>query len=136
MNRRDVVLGAATLAGVSALGGYAVAQDGISRGARSLWRRALVLDCNLGPPVNSPTFPQPQDVLDTARSAGVSVIKTSIGGFNAPFEETLAELAFYQRLTEVHPDVFMQVRRVSDMETARRTRRLSGSSVIGRPPTT
>lgn len=124
MNRRDVVLGAATFAGASALGGHSVAEEGISRAARSVWRRALVLDCNLGPPVNSAEFPQPREVLDTARSAGVSVIKTSIGGFNAPFEETIAELAFYQRLIEAHPDVFMQVRGVADMETAKRTRRL------------
>jgi membrane dipeptidase len=123
MDRREFAQGAGALA-LSVSAAPALAAETISRAARSLWRRALVLDCNLGPPINTFTFPQPREALNLARNSGVSVIKTSIGGFNAPFEETLAELALYQRLIEAHPDYFMQVRTAPDVETARRTCKL------------
>lgn len=123
MERRTLLLGAAALAGAGVLGDAASA-DEISRPARSVWRRSLVVDCNLGPPIYSPEFPAPAENLASARNAGVHVIKTSLGGFNAPFEETLAEIALYQRLIEVHPDVFMQVRTAADMDLARRTHKL------------
>lgn len=126
MNRREMVIGASALLGAAALAGGAAAQSGVeilSR-ARTLWRRAIVLDCNLGPPLGADTFPQPAEVLDQARNSGVSAIKSSIGGFGASFEDTLAELAFYQRLIEVHPDYFMQIRVAADIARAKRERKL------------
>jgi membrane dipeptidase len=123
MNRRAFALGVSALAlaasGAEALG-EAAATAPISRAARALWRRAVVVDCNLAPPVASDTFPQPEESLAVARSSGVSAIKTSIGGFNASFEDTLAELAFFQRLIEAHPQVFAQIRAAADIEAAKR----------------
>ncbi|HCK83326.1 MAG TPA: Zn-dependent dipeptidase [Hyphomonadaceae bacterium] len=126
MNRRVFVLGSGALLGAAALSGGAIAQPSaeISPRARSAWRRAIVLDCNLGPPLGADTFPQPQEALDLVRSSGVSAIKTTIGGFNAPFEDTLAEIAFYQRLVEAHPDYFMQIRNAADIARAKRERKL------------
>lgn len=123
MDRRDFVTGAAALA--ATLSAPAFAQgDAISARARALYRRATVVDCNLGPPINSPDLPLSQETIAIARNTGVSVVKTSIGGFNASFEDTLAELTFYQRIIETHPDAFMQIRTVADIETAKRTRKL------------
>lgn len=107
-----------------ALAGFAHAQEAISLRARALHRRALVLDCNLGPPIESPELPLPQDVLGLARNSGVSAIKTSIGGWNAPFEETTAEIALYQRIIEAHPDHFSQIRTVADIAAAKRGHKL------------
>jgi hypothetical protein len=85
MDRRDFVIGAGALAAISAASASAQS-DAISNRARSLYRRATVLDCNLGPYIPSLDFPLPQDAIEIARNTGVSAIKTSMGGFNAPFE--------------------------------------------------
>lgn len=125
MQRRDFVVGAGALLAAASLPGATLAQSaGTSSAARSLYRRATVLDCNLGPPINSDQLPLSQAVLDTARDSGVSAIKTTIGGFNASFEDTLAELAFYQRVIEAHPAHFMQIRTATDIALAKRTRKL------------
>ncbi len=123
MDRREFALGAGALALAAAA--PAMAQvDQISARARAVWRRAAVVDCNLAPPIMSDSFPQPPEMLAATRASGVSAVKTSIGGFNAPFEETLAEIAFYQRLIEAHPDVFMQVRVAGDIAEAKRAGKL------------
>jgi membrane dipeptidase len=123
MDRRDFVIGAGALAAISAASASAQS-DAISNRARSLYRRATVLDCNLGPYIPSLDFPLPQDAIAIARNTGVSAIKTSMGGFNAPFEETLAEVSLYLRLIEAHPESFMQIRRASDFAVAKRERKL------------
>lgn len=124
MDRREFAL-AAGAAAVAALAPAARAtDDGISAAARSLWRRATVLDCNLGPQISADTFPMGQADLDVVRASGVSAIKNSIGGFNASFEDTIGELSFYQRMIEAHPDVFMQIRTAADFATAKRTNKL------------
>lgn len=118
MNRREFALAAGAAA--AALAYPAQAQESVSRAARAAWRRAVVIDANLGPPITTAEIPLPQASLDIARRSGVSAIKTSIGGFNAPFEDTLAELAFYQRIVEAHPDVFSQIRSADDIAAAKR----------------
>ncbi len=124
MNRRDFALGVgAALLAVGAVGS-ASAQDQISNAARALWRRSIVVDANLFPPLGSDTFPQPQASLDSARASGVSAIKASLGGFGGSFEDTLGEIAFCQRLIEAHPDVYMQIRTAEDFTVAKRTHRL------------
>jgi membrane dipeptidase len=123
MDRRDFVISAGAFAALSAA--PALAQgDGVSSRARALYRRATVLDCNLGPDIPSADFPIPQSAIDVARNTGVSAVKTSMGGFNASFEDTLAEIALYQRLIEVHPNAFMQIRNAGDFAAAKRERKL------------
>jgi membrane dipeptidase len=123
MDRRDFVIGAGALAALSAAPALAQS-NGISSRARSLYRRATVLDCNLGPYIPSIDFPLPQDAIDIARNTGVSAIKTSMGGFNAPFEATLAEVSLYLRVIEAHPEAFMQIRGAGDFTIAKRERKL------------
>lgn len=125
MNRRDFAMGAGAVLAAGAFAAPSFAQSAaISSQARALHRRAIVVDANLGPPITSDQLPLPQETLNLARNAGVTGIKTSMGGFNAPFEETLAEIAFYQRLIEAHPDYFRQIRAAADFEAAKRARQL------------
>lgn len=122
MDRRDFTLGAGALALAAATPAFA--QDNFLSAARSAWRRSIVVDANLGPPIGSDTFPQPQATLDAARNSGVSAIKTSIGGFGNSFEDTVAEIAFYKRLIEEHPEHFTQIMQADDIATAKRARKL------------
>jgi membrane dipeptidase len=123
MDRRAFMMSAAALAASAAAPALAQTSE-ISSRARSLYRRATVVDANLGPPIYSPELPLPQATLDEARNSGVSAIKTSIGGFNAPFEDTLTEIAFYQRIIETHPEAFMQIRSAGDIAAAKRENKL------------
>jgi membrane dipeptidase len=123
MNRRDFALGAGAVLAASTFAAPSFAQT-ISSQARGVHRRAIVVDGNLGPPITSDQLPLPQETLDLARNSGVSAIKTSMGGYNGAFEDTLAEVAFYQRLIEAHPDYFRQIRTVADFEAAKRARQL------------
>ena len=103
----------------------APAADGanISAEAHALYQRALVFDANASPPV-SDKLPFPQERLDIVRQSGVTGVKTSLGGTDESFEDTLAEIAFSQRIIEAYPDLFMQVREAGDFTKAKETKRL------------
>ncbi|MBS0422753.1 MAG: membrane dipeptidase [Proteobacteria bacterium] len=91
--------------------------------ARALYRRALVVDCNLSPDIGE-TLPLPQKDLDLYKSSGLTVIKTTIGGYEDSFESTIADIAQFQQVFELHPDVFMQVRQIADFAIAKRDKKL------------
>ena len=135
MNRRDFTCAAAGALALLALrAGRAQAAEPeptISRAARELHQRAIVLDGNLAPPTwynFAPPGWDPQQVtaetVATLRKSGLTAMKLTLGGFNAPFEETLAEIAAVQRLIEARPDVFMQIRRVDEIEAAKKAGKL------------
>ena len=134
MNRRDFTLGAASAAAAAAFGGDAQAEESapaISREARALHRRAIVLDANLAPPawyeVKPPGWDDAQvtsDTVDSVRRSGLTAMKLTIGGFNAPFEDALSEIAAVQRLIEGRSDLFMQIRRVDEIDEAKRAGKL------------
>ena len=63
------------------------------------------------------------------RESGVTVMKSTMGGFDDSLESTLSEIALYQQLIEVHPDLFMQVRRPSDFAAAKRENKSAGTQV-------
>jgi membrane dipeptidase len=127
MNRRQFGLTAGSFLGSGMASSSAFATKGESSApkaaARDLYRRALVLDCNLAPDLDG-QLPLSKATIDTLRSSGVTVMKSSLGGFNDSLESALAEIAFFQQLIEVHPDVFMQVRRPADFATAKRQNQL------------
>ncbi len=91
--------------------------------ARNLYRRAVVVDGNLGPGFDD-SLPLPEISLARFRESGLTAIKSTLGGFGNDFESTLAEIGFYLRLLEMHPGAFMQVRHASDFTTAKRAGRL------------
>ena len=130
MNRREV---AGTLAGAALLGGLqpfvrasgAPAADAaaVSDGARSLYNRSLILDCNSSPPLPD-RLPMSQSDLDLVRGSGIDVIKLSLGGINDDFAHTVGTIAQVQQLIELHGDHFTAVRNAADMARAQRERKL------------
>ena len=130
MNRREV---AGTLAGAALLGGLqpfvraigAPASDAaaVSDGARSLYNRSLILDCNSSPPLPD-RLPMSQSDLDLVRGSGIDVIKLSLGGINDDFAHTVGTIAQVQQLIELHGDYFAAVRNAADMARAQRERKL------------
>jgi membrane dipeptidase len=127
MNRRQF---AATLGGAAAAaaltrwrGAGAGPPGGVSAAARALYQRALILDCNSAPPMAG-QLPLPQADLDLVRASGVNAVKWSLGGINSDFAATVAEIAQAEKLIEVHPQYFTQVRTAGDLERAKRARQL------------
>jgi hypothetical protein len=57
-------------------------------------------------------------MLALTRNSGVTATKTTLGGINSNFQDTVDELAWYQRAIETHPDVFLQVRTAADFAPA------------------
>jgi membrane dipeptidase len=95
----------------------------ISPRAQALYRRALILDCNSAPPLPE-RLPMAQTDLDLVRNSGVNVVKLSLGGINANFADTVAEIAQVMRVIEVHPRYFTQVRVPADLMRAKRSGQL------------
>ena len=91
---------------------------GVSQQAATLYRSALILDCNCAPPLEE-KLPLPQSDLDMARNSGVNVLKFSLAGINEGFADTVDDIAWVQQLIEVHPAYFMQVRVPADMQRAK-----------------
>jgi membrane dipeptidase len=128
MDRREFSL----LLGAVALGALVPRAEGeqaatdtppASLRADGLYRRALVLDANSGPPYHG-KLPLSQAELDMARASGVNVVKLSLGGINEGFEKTVGEIANTMRAIELHPAYFLQVRIPDDMERAKREGKL------------
>ena len=95
MKRREfsaALAGACAAAAALPLRAFVADAPGVSAEARALYRKALVLDCNSGPP-GGDTLPLPQADLDMARDSGITAVKLSLGGINSGFAETVAEIA-------------------------------------------
>jgi membrane dipeptidase len=138
MNRREFTTGLAGAAAATALAELARAQPSppahaeapahpesspaVSPHARALYRSALVLDCNSAPPEGR--LPLSQADLDAVRGSGIDVIKYSLGGINDDFAKTVAEIAQVQKLVEVHPAYFTQVRTAADCARAKADNKL------------
>ncbi len=95
----------------------------VSAEAHALYERAIVFEGN-GGPQGSDTFPFPKEVLDVSRTSGVTAVKTSLGGINSNFEDTVAELAQYVRVIEQHGDTFMQIHTAADIARAKAEKKL------------
>ena len=132
MNRREFSQSAAGAAAVAAFAPLARAEPPpahaeptaatVSPHARALYQSALILDCNSAPPEDR--LPLPQAELDALRGSGVDVIKYSLGGINDDFAKTVAAIAQVQRLIELHPAYFTQVRTAADFARAKSESRL------------
>ena len=125
MNRREFSAGLASACTVALTAPVVVAgaqASGVSEQARALYARALILDCNASPPADR--LPLSHADLELVRGSGINVIKLTLGGINADFAHTVADIAQVQQLIEVHPEYFTQVRVAADMERAKREGRL------------
>src|SRR5437588_2917679 len=121
MNRRQAILSisAGTLA--AAMPAHLCAQENAPEAAE-LYRRSLVFDANLVPPVQD-KFPFPKKLLDMIRQSGLTAMKTTLGGIDGSFEATIEDIAFVQTLVEKYPDLYLQVRTHDDFGRAKRENR-------------
>jgi len=126
VNRREFhqsLAGAAVAAAVSSLAraqappAHAAPAASVPANTRSLYHSALILDCNSSPPEGR--LPLPQADLEAVRGSGIDVIKYSLGGINEDFAATIAEIAHVQRLIEMYPGYFTQVRVAGDFARAK-----------------
>jgi membrane dipeptidase len=90
----------------------------VSENATRLYQQALIVDCNSGPAAED-TLPVSQADLDMTRNSGVSVVKLSLGGINQDFASTVADIAWVERMVELHPAYFVQVRLPRDLGRAK-----------------
>lgn len=82
-----------------------------------LYRNAFVLDCNALESFGLLATGGDFDArVEAIRESGVSVVKSTLGGANFGFEETVADIAAAQALIEAHPDHFIKVRNHADLE--------------------
>ena len=85
--------------------------------AADLYRNAFVLDCNtlasIGSLAKDSDF---RDELDAIRGSGIDAVKSTLGGANGSFEETVADIAAAQAMVEAHPDFFLKVKNHADLE--------------------
>ena len=126
MNRREFhrsLAGAAAAAAVSSFSraepppAHVSPAGSVPANTRSLYHSALILDCNSSPPEGR--LPLPQADLEAVRSSGIDVIKYSLGGINEDFAATITEIAHVQRLIEMYPAYFTQVRVAGDFARAK-----------------
>lgn len=82
-----------------------------------LYRDAVVLDCNTLASIGLEF--DDAERLRALRDSGVTALKTTLGGANGSFEETVADIAAAQALIEHHPETFVKVRRHADLERAK-----------------
>lgn len=106
-----------------------------------LYDNAFVLDGNSTPGIgrlccNEDTA----EALKTIRESGLSAMKTTMGGFEGSFEETVGEIAAVQKLVEHFPERFLKVARHDDLERAKREQKLAlilsfeAASMLGDKP--
>ena len=88
--------------------------------AESLYRNAFVLDAN-----TLASFGYTQYDKDVAgklaaiRNSGLTAFKSTLGGDNANFEDTVADIAAAQSLIDQHPELFIKVVRPADLDRAK-----------------
>jgi len=90
VNRREfsaALAGAAASAALAPSAQAAAAEaPAISQRAKTLYRHALILDCNSSP--SQERLPLPQAALERVRDSGINVIKLTVGGINSDFADT------------------------------------------------
>jgi membrane dipeptidase len=83
----------------------------------SIYKNAIVID-SLSAPFNDMDAPPSAEILASVRQSGITAINFTIS--QSGFEETIAALASLDELIDRYPDVFLIVRRVSDIARAKR----------------
>src|SRR5437660_755744 len=117
MERRQIVFSGAAflMAAAAAPVTFADSEGPVSAAARALYSKAVVLDGNLAPPLDDSAPVISKASLDLVRNSGITTMKTTLGGFNQGFEDTVGQIAMIQQMIEFYPDVFLQVRELADI---------------------
>ena len=89
----------------------------IAMNSAEVYRNAFVLDCNTLASIGL-EFDDAAS-FQALRDSGISALKTTLGGANGTFEETVADIAAAQKMIERHPGLFIKVANHADLERAR-----------------
>ena len=84
------------------------------------YRKALVIDGNLVPPID-PDKPLDKATVKAVRSSGLTAIKVTLVGNSADFDETCKTIAIFDRAIAHNPDLYMQIRNVADLQLAKQS---------------
>jgi len=132
VNRRDVLLSTAALRAEPATPLRAEDTDaGVSAEAARLYDKAIVFDANCGPRCRK-KFPFPKEMLDVSAQSA-SPRQDLVGRTDSNFEDTLTEIAFFQRVIEHIRRISLQVREASDFARAK-SEKSSASCSLSNPP--
>ncbi|MGA9422713.1 MAG: membrane dipeptidase [Rhodanobacteraceae bacterium] len=85
--------------------------------AAKVYRSAFVLDCNTLASIGVEFDDKAS--LDALRESGLSALKSTLGGANGTFEETVADIAAAQSLIDKQPALFLKVVRHDDLDRAK-----------------
>ena len=122
-SRRDFLM---TMSGVAAAAALAPrvmleAAEQFPPDVAALYRKSVVIDTLAGPFPGADAMPD-KAAVDAVRGSGITAINFTI---SAPtFEGTVESLAYVETLVERWPDVFMIVRKQTDIATAKRDGKL------------
>ena len=122
INRRQFTLTLSGAVAFAALKGLNVGafQTWVSAAAAKLYRNAFVLDCNALASIGLIK----EEGLQAVRESGLTVVKSTLGGYGAGFEETLYDICNADRLIEDHPDLFLKIRVPGDFDRVKQQRKL------------
>jgi membrane dipeptidase len=87
--------------------------------AARLYRRAIVIDGNLVPPIDD-EHPLPADVVAAVRSSGLTAIKATLGGSAGGYAETRAEIDGVTRAIAASGGLYQRITSAADLATAKR----------------
>ena len=122
MRRRDFNYGILKISATALLAPRLFARPlalatGDAGSAATLYKNAIVIDSLCGPLVDMDA-PPTAEVLAAVRQSGITAINFTIS--DPTFEGTVGNIAAVEALVELHPEVFMIVRRYSDIARAKR----------------
>jgi membrane dipeptidase len=87
----------------------------------ALYKNAIVIDSLCGPLIDMDAPPKPE-ILQAVQQSGITAINFTIS--DPTFEGTVSNIAALQALIDQHPEVFLIVRRYSDIERAKRENKI------------
>lgn len=92
---------------------------------------AIVVDCLASPgPFNTPSrtgAPLTAEMVANAVSSGITAVNVTVsagGSGHAGFDNTVAEIGYWERELQAHPQSLIKVRTMDDLAEAKRTKRL------------
>jgi len=116
-------------------------EAGTTGTASHLYDRAFVLDGNSTPGIGGLCCNEDTaEALKIVRESGLTAMKTTMGGFEGSFEQTVGEIADVQKLIEHYPDHFLKVATHDDLARAKREQKLAlilsfeAASMLGDKP--
>ncbi|WP_426699817.1 dipeptidase [Rhodanobacter sp. Col0626] len=121
-DRRVFLKTLAWLAAAPSLAAHAGERE-MTDAAAQLYRKAIVIDGNLQL-ANDPAEPLSSEAQAGIRASGLTVFKMTIGGSGGNYADTLKELDDCRGMIARYPELFMPIRRATDIALAKRSGRI------------